>query len=68
MHDATRLTSKEKNALLWAQKTVSIGHCVGRQRIVSMQALELEGFVQRITVNGMIADWRLTQAGKEWRP
>ena len=40
----------------------------GRRKIVTMQELERAGLVERICVHGVIADWRLTPAGKEWRP
>jgi hypothetical protein len=38
-----------------------------RQRLTTMLALERVGLVQRVMINGRIADWRLTSAGEEWQ-
>jgi hypothetical protein len=62
----THLTKREIAAMREFKAVVAKGHSIGRRRIVSMQALEQAGLVQRIEYNGMIADWRLTPAGEEW--
>lgn len=63
---ATELTKKEISAMREFKAVVARGHSMGRSRILSMQALERAGLVQRITHNGIIADWRLTSAGEKW--
>jgi hypothetical protein len=65
--EMANLTKKEAAAMREFKALVAKGHAIGRRRIVSMQALEKAGLVQRITYNGMIADWRLTPAGEEWQ-
>ena len=35
-----------------------------RWKLVSMQALEILGLVQRIERNGLFFDWNLTEAGR----
>lgn len=62
------LTKKELAAMREFQEVVARGHCMGRRRIVSMQALERAGLVTRVEHQGIIADWRLTPAGEVFNP
>lgn len=61
------LSPKERDAMREFKRVVAMGHCMGRRRIVSMQGLEEAGLVKRVSVNGLIADWTLTQTGKDWK-
>jgi len=61
-----KLTIRELNTLRWAYRETVAHNCIGRRRIVTMQALEKLGLARRVTVNGMIADWTLTPAGLAW--
>ena len=60
------LSAKAKSAMTEFKSLIAKGYCMGRKRIVSMQELEHAGLVKRIEVNGMIADWTITEAGKAW--
>ena len=61
------LTKTEISAMREFKHIIKMGRSLGRRRIVSMQGLERAGLVERITVNGIISDWKLTPAGVEWR-
>lgn len=53
------LCRTEKEALAEVRALAAEGKTIGRRRIVSMQELEKAGYVERVTRNGMIVDWRL---------
>ncbi|MTJ93882.1 MAG: hypothetical protein F8N36_13640 [Desulfovibrio sp.] len=65
---ALPLRKIERDALEEFKAAVDAGRPWGRKRIVSMQACEEAGYVKRVTKNGLIADWELTEAGKAWTP
>lgn len=65
---ATKLTAKERSAMIEFKRCLADHFCMGTRRIVSMQRLENAGLVKRVTVNGMIADWTITETGKDWTP
>ena len=67
MTAGSRLTSREWLAMAVFKRLAADGQGIGRRKIVSMQRLEEVGLVKRITRNGMIADWELTEAGKGWQ-
>lgn len=64
----TTISRKAISAMIEFKKTIAEHRCMGRQRIVSMQELEKVGLVKCVSVNGMIADWTITEAGKAWTP
>lgn len=60
------LTKKEIAAMREFKETIAQGFCMGRRRIVSMQALKHAGLVKPVYCAGKIADWTITEAGKKW--
>lgn len=64
----SNLTKMQRNAMIEFQQVIARRECMGTRRIVSMQALEEAGLVKRVLVNGLIADWTITEAGKAWKP
>lgn len=63
-----KLTKKEKSAMIFFMQEISKGFCMGNRRIVSMQGLERAGLVVRVTINGTLADWVITEKGRQWTP
>lgn len=60
------LTRMERAAMREFKESVAAARHWGLKRIVSMQGLEEAGLVRRVSVNGMIADWKLTPEGEAW--
>lgn len=65
--ETAELTKKEIAAMREFKRCIADRFCMGRRRIVSMQALHRAGLVEPVYVAGLIADWHITQAGEEWQ-
>ncbi len=63
---STPLTKKEVAAMREFKQAIARGFCMGRRRIVSMQGLHAAGLVKPICNSGLITDWQITEAGKNW--
>lgn len=66
MTKRVKLNSREHLAMAVCKNLMAAGYSMGRRRIVSMQALEDAGLVERVIGNGLIVDWKLTEAGENW--